>query len=219
MAATRLLLMCFAGIALLSAQESQTVIDNDQVKVLKVLVQPHEKTRLHQHKVNRVMIYLQPGSQTLDYQDGRRTVLTWRAGEPRWSPAGGMHVAELITSQPVTIVEVELKKPASAASFSPNPLDPVRVDPGHYKVEFENSQVRVLRVKLGAGASAPLHRHQFNRVVVYLTGQELDVTSEDGKTVRTVRHPGDVAWAGPTTHKERNVASEPFEVIVVEVKG
>ena len=65
-------------------------IDNDQVKVLVVNRQPHKKTRLHEHKVNRVMIYLQPGKQNFEYPETKKkSVLTWKAGEAKWSPAGG----------------------------------------------------------------------------------------------------------------------------------
>ncbi|MSO23501.1 MAG: hypothetical protein EXQ58_09670 [Acidobacteria bacterium] len=40
------------------ARTARTGVDIDQVKVLSVDVAPHQKTRLHDHKVNRVMIYL-----------------------------------------------------------------------------------------------------------------------------------------------------------------
>lgn len=50
----------------------------------------------------------------------------------------------------MTIVEVELKKSGGEARKVIAELDPVKVDPKDYKVEFENSQVRVLRVKIGA---------------------------------------------------------------------
>lgn len=204
------------GAALVFAQTSQTVIDNEDVKVLKVTVQPHQKTRLHQHTVNRVMVYLQPGSQTLEYQDGRKNMLHWKAGEAKWSPASGMHIAEITSSQPVTIVEIELKKPGAAHSSSP--LDPVKVDPGHYQVELENAQVRILRVHIPGHGVAPLHEHSLNRVVTYLTAQDFRVTSAGGK-VEHVAHPaGDVTWSGLAKHKEENLSASPFEVLVVEVK-
>ena len=98
---------------ILSAQTSPVPIDNEQVKVVQVNEAPHVKTKLHQHKVNRVMIYLEAGRQTINYQDGHQVVLNWTAGEPKWSPASGMHIAEIVSDKPVTIVEIELKKPGS----------------------------------------------------------------------------------------------------------
>ena len=109
-----LLLSCFFCLALvvpIPAQSSQTNIDNDQVKVLSVTNKPHQKSSLHQHITNRVMIYLQAGGQTIEYQDGKKVLLSWKTGEVKWSPASGMHTSEVTTNEPVSIVEVELKKP------------------------------------------------------------------------------------------------------------
>ena len=61
---TILLSLTFAGL-LSAAERVATPIDNDQVRVLDVTVQPAEKTRLHEHKINRVMIYLDEGSAAL----------------------------------------------------------------------------------------------------------------------------------------------------------
>jgi quercetin dioxygenase-like cupin family protein len=215
----RLTTLCFvfAGV-IFSAERVSTPIDNDQVRVLDVTVQPGEKTRLHDHKINRVMIYLDAGSQHFDYQGKGPSDLKWKAGQALWSPAAGMHVAEITSAKPVRIIEVELKKPKGGLEGS-GPLDPVKIDPKHYHVEFENDQVRVVRVKIGPGETAPKHEHKLNRVVVYLTDQEFRVTNNDGK-VETPRHKaGDVSFSGPATHTELNEGKKPFEVVVVELKG
>jgi uncharacterized RmlC-like cupin family protein len=213
---------CFAllaSCASLFAQDSRVVINNDQVKVLKVPVEAHEKTKLHQHTVNRVMIYLQAGKQNIDYQNGKKVVLDWKPGQALWSPASGMHIAEITSDKPVTIVEVELKKPAATTKPATSALDPLKVDPKHYKVEFDNDQVRVVRVKIGPHETAPMHEHSLNRVVTYITGQDFRVTSADGKTEHTQHKAGDVSWGGPVKHKEENLSDKPFEVVVVEIKN
>ena len=214
---TKLVFLTCAGVGLLGAQTSNVVTDNDQVKVLKVVVQPHAKTKLHEHKINRVMIYLQAGSQDFAFADGKKSTLTWKQNEAKWSPAGGMHVAELTTGAPVTIVEVELKQPGKAPAA--NALDPVKLDPKHYKVDFENAQVRVLRVKIGAQESAPMHKHALNRVVVYLTDQKVRVTAEDGQETTVEHKAGDVAWSGMAQHREQNVGDRAFDLYVVELKN
>jgi quercetin dioxygenase-like cupin family protein len=214
----RSITILLAAAVAFSAETVSTPIDNEQVKVLNVVVQPHEKTRLHQHKVNRVMIYLQAGSQDFDYQDGKKSVMNFKAGEMKWSPAGGMHIAEITSNTSVNIIEVELKKPAAGASASPSALDPVKVDKKHYKVELENDQVRVLRVKIGPHQSTPLHEHSFNRVVAYITGQDFRVTT-DGKAEMVQHKAGEVSWGAPTKHKEENLSDKPFEVVVVELKN
>jgi quercetin dioxygenase-like cupin family protein len=171
----------------LSGQDRQVPIDNDQVRVLKVVSQPHAKGQPHEHKINRVMIYLTPGRQEITPQGGKTAVLEFKAGDVKWSPASGMHVSEITSDQPVPVVELELKKPGGTTTKVNAALDPVKVDPGDYKVEFENSQVRVVRVKIGAHQKVPLHEHVLNRVVVYLTDQNGSMTTPDGKT-ETVQH-------------------------------
>lgn len=216
----KFLAICCLTTAAFAAEKIETPIDNDQVKVLKVQVQPREKTRLHEHKVNRVMIYLDAGTQDFDYE-GKKSTLDFKAGDVKWSPAGGMHIAEITSAQPVNIVEVELKKPGGGTAHGTahqDALDPVKIDPNHYRVEFDNPQVRVLRVKIGPHETAPMHVHSLNRVVTYLHDQKIRVTTPDGKTSDVEHKAGDVAWAGQAKHKEENVDDQPMEVVVVELK-
>jgi hypothetical protein len=98
-------------------------------------------------------------------------------------------------------------------------LDPVKVDPRDYKVEFENSQVRVVRVKIGAHQKVPLHEHVLNRVVVYLTDQNGSMTAPDGKTEIAQHKAGEMSWGGPAKHREENLRDGPFEAVVVEFKN
>ena len=203
----------------LSGQGRQVPIDNDQARVVKVVDQAHGKGQPHEHKLNRVMIYLTSGRQEVTPQGGKTVVLEFKAGDVKWSPANGMHVSEITSDQPVTIVEVELKKPGSPARKVSAALDPVKVDPKDYKVEFENSQVRVLRVKMAAHQKVPLHEHVLNRVVVYLTDQNATMTTPEGKTETAQHKAGEVSWGDPAKHREENLRDGPFEVVVVEFKN
>jgi uncharacterized RmlC-like cupin family protein len=212
-----LLLASCAVAALFAAEQVTTPINNDDVRVVSVLQQPHEPTKMHQHAFNRVMIYRQAGAQDFKYQDGRHSTLEWRAGEPKWSPAGGMHIAEITSAEPVNIVEIELKK-KGAGRAAASPLDPLKVDPKHYKVEFENDQVRVFRVILGAHAASPMHEHTLKRVVTYLTDANVRVTGADGKVETQHHNAGDVVWGEHAKHSEQNLSDKPFEVVVAELK-
>ena len=96
--------------------------------------------------------------------------------------------------------------------------DPVTVDPNHYKVEFENAQVRVLRVKVGPGEKSIMHRHQ-NAVAVFMTDVNGKFTFPDGKTEDIARKAGEVLWTPAVTHHPENASTAAFEVILVELKG
>ena len=54
--------------------------------------------------------------------------------------------------------------------------DPVNVDPKHYKVEFENERVRVLRVSYGPGEKSVMHYNP-DSVIVSLTGDKTRMTT------------------------------------------
>jgi uncharacterized RmlC-like cupin family protein len=217
--ALRTSLLYCAALSALAVEPSSPLFENDQVKVLRALEKAHVKGSFHEHKSNRVMIYLQSGRQRFEYKDGRQPeVFDWSAGQVKWSPADGMHSPEVIGDAPFNIIEVELKKPGTGMKIVTS-SDPVKIDPKHYKVEFENDQVRVLHVKIGAHEVAPMHEHSLNRVTVFLSDQTDRITGSDGK-VETVRHKaGDVTWGTPVSHKEENVDDKPFEVVVVEIKN
>jgi quercetin dioxygenase-like cupin family protein len=209
----------FVAIAALPVEPGGPYFENDQVRVFRALEKAHVKGKFHEHKVNRVMVYLQSGRQSFEFQDGRKPqVFDWKEGQVVWSPADGMHSPEVISDSSFNIVEVELKKPGAAKAISRS-KDPVKIDPKDYKIEFENDQVRVVRVKVAAHATVPMHEHPLNRATVFLTEQVNRITSSDGK-VETVRHKaGDVTWGTPIMHKEENMSDKPFEVVMVEIKS
>jgi len=204
--------------ALASAALYAQPIDNDQVHVITAHEQPHVKTALHEHKYNRVMIYLDAGKQEIVPQSGPKQVLDFKAGEVRWSPVSGLHTSEVVSNAPVTIIELEIKKNGPGKTVT-TALDPLKVDPQDYKLEFENPQVRVVRVHMPPHRQVPQHEHVLNRVVVYLTDQDGRMIASDGK-VDTAKHkPGEASWGGPVTHREENLMDKPFEAIVVEFKN
>lgn len=96
--------------------------------------------------------------------------------------------------------------------------DPVKVDPNHYKVEFENSEVRVLRVKVGAGEKSIMHQHP-NAVAIFMTDINGKFTFADGKTEAATRKAGEALWTPAITHLPENTGAQPFEVILVELKS
>jgi uncharacterized RmlC-like cupin family protein len=212
-------LICCASLGAITVEPSSTLFENDQVKVVRAMEKPHVKGKFHDHKLNRVMIYLQSGRQRFEYQDGRQpAIFDWKAGDAKWSPAEGMHSPEVVSNDPFNIIEIELKKPATGKTIASR-LDPLKIDPKHYKLEFENDQVRVLRAKIEGHGVTPMHEHSLNRVTVFLTDQDFRVKDSQGK-VSVVKHKaGEAAWGTPITHAEENVSNQPFEVIAVELKN
>jgi uncharacterized RmlC-like cupin family protein len=213
------LLLCCALTSAITVQPSAVLFENEQVKVIRAYETPHVKGKFHSHARNRVLIYLQSGRQRFEYQDGRAPeVFDWKAGEVKWSDADGMHSPETISDQPFNIVEIELKTTGTGKPID-SKLDPLKIDPEHYKLELENNQVRVFRAHLEPHVSGPLHEHSLNRVMVFLTDQDFRSTDSNGKVELIKHQAGDAIWRTSLIHTEENVSDQPFEVIAVEIKN
>jgi len=81
----------------------------------------------------------------------------------------------------------------------PAPLDPVKVAPHMFQLEFENDRVRVLRHTVRNGETPPLHAHP-DRLLVYLqTCAWLEDDGQGGKRMQSFKY-GEVVWAPAVTH-------------------
>ena len=96
--------------------------------------------------------------------------------------------------------------------------DAVKVDPKHYKVEFENDQVRVLRITYGPHEKSVMHEHPAS-VAVFLTDGHVKFTQPDGKTQESSPKAGTTMWSAAGKHLPENVGDKSFELILVELKG
>jgi quercetin dioxygenase-like cupin family protein len=135
--------------------------------------------------------------------DGDSIVTQARARHPKEAP-----VKQLLSMAALCII-------GAAPAFA---QDPVKVDPKHYTVEFENEQVRVLRIRYGAGEKSVMHEHPA-AVAVFLTDGQVKFTRPDGKTQLIPAKAGGAVWNAAGKHLPENVGDKPFELILVELKG
>jgi quercetin dioxygenase-like cupin family protein len=105
-----------------------------------------------------------------------------------------------------------------APAFSAYAQDAVAVDPKHYKVELENDQVRVLRIRYGPGEKSVMHQHPAS-VAVFLTDGQVKFTTPDGKSQEQTVKAGSAMLGNTEVHRPENVGAKPFELILVELKG
>ncbi|MDA4126900.1 MAG: cupin domain-containing protein [Thaumarchaeota archaeon] len=95
--------------------------------------------------------------------------------------------------------------------------DPTKVDPKHYKVEFENEKVRVLRIRYGPGEKSIMHGHP-NAVAVFLADGGAKFTYPDGKTEDIAMKAGQALWFPPVEHLPEERLGKSIEVVFVELK-
>lgn len=95
--------------------------------------------------------------------------------------------------------------------------DATKVDSAHYKVEFENDKVRVLRISYGPHEKSVMHEHPAG-VAVFLTGGKGQFTYPDGKTEEISWNAGQTLWLPAVKHQPENLTDKPFKLIQIELK-
>ena len=95
--------------------------------------------------------------------------------------------------------------------------DPVRVDPQHFKLAFQNERVRVVRLTMKGSEGSPMHEEP-DILAVCLKECHVRLTRPDGKTQDLHMQAGDTRWVWEDTRSERNLSTEPLEMLLVEMK-
>ncbi len=96
--------------------------------------------------------------------------------------------------------------------------DAVKADPKHYKVLFENDQVRVLHITYGPHEKSVMHAHPTS-VAVFLTDAQSRFTMPDGTTQDRPVKAKSTQWDPGGMHLPENTGDKPFELILVEMKS
>ena len=96
--------------------------------------------------------------------------------------------------------------------------DPTKVEPKHYKLDFENDRVQVVAVHYGPHEKSAMHEHP-GGVVVVITGGHLKFTDENGKVKDVFAKPGEARWFAPFKHTVENVGDTAYNAVYVGVKG
>jgi quercetin dioxygenase-like cupin family protein len=96
--------------------------------------------------------------------------------------------------------------------------DPAKVEPKHYKVQFENDHVQVVNVHYGPHEKSDMHDHP-GGVVVIVTGGHLRFTDPNGKVTEVYSKAGEARWFPPFRHKVENVGNEAYNAVYIGLKG
>ncbi len=95
--------------------------------------------------------------------------------------------------------------------------DPIKVEPTHYRLAFENEYVQVVNVHYGPHEKSGLHAHM-GGVVVVLTAGHLRFTDENGKTQEVFAKPGDPRWFPPFKHRVENLGNSSYNAVYIGIK-
>jgi len=86
----------------------KVLLDNDQVRVLDIHLQPGDKSPMHSHP-NSVVYAMSTGTIRFTTEDGKTNDVTFKPGEAVWRP-GEKHQPENVGKTEVHAIQIELKK-------------------------------------------------------------------------------------------------------------
>ncbi|HUJ10820.1 MAG TPA: hypothetical protein VL171_12405 [Verrucomicrobiae bacterium] len=86
-----------------------------------------------------------------------------------------------------------------------------------YTLLFENQYARVYDIKMAAGHNEPLHSHH-DRVVICLSGAELQHENPDGRRETATLKTGEIVWRKGVTHIGHNLGKTDLWAIAIEPK-
>jgi quercetin dioxygenase-like cupin family protein len=193
----------------------KTELENEYMRVLRVSYGPGEKSVMHSHP-DFVALFLNDINCRFTLPDGSTENHRWKAGEV-FAGAGGEHLPENTGSQRFEVLLFELK-PKTGARQPRLEHDSTKVDAKHYKVEFENDRVRVVRARYGAHEKSTMHDHPA-LAVTFLTDYQGRFTYPDGRTEEFTGKAGQVSWSPAVKHLPENLSDKPIEVVLVEMKS
>jgi quercetin dioxygenase-like cupin family protein len=189
--------------------------ENEHFRIVRITYGPGEESVMHSHP-DHVAVFLTDLQAEFEGPDGTTEPVSAAAGTHLFIPAGSHHPRST-AEQPFEGVAIELKAASAAAAADEAGGDPVEVDAEHYSVEFENDQVRVLRIVYGPGEESTMHYHR-EHAAVALNAQTWDLELADGSTQEIHLEAGGALLAPAGDHLPRNAGDESAEVVVVELK-
>ena len=236
---SRLFSLCVLLLALpLSAQTASEVeitaepghhlvLENQYVRVFKVVVAPHAATLMHRHRHDYVFVTLGPSYVENDVAGKPPVTLKLQDGETWFLPGGFAHIAKNLSDQPFRNITIELMQDeAEKSRQSPPPKWGVNGDEdrglrilngGTLDILFAKDGARGSELQLQPGGVLPKHHHAGPHLVVAVT--DLNLRSDvEGKAPSSVQlKAGDIAWVkGGFTHTLINVGQQNAKLITLE---
>lgn len=195
-----------------SPKHYSVLVDNAQVRVLKVNAGPGEKTAMHQHPDN-IVILLTDGKITFTDASGKSETVETKAGQALSAAGPQTHAGTNVGSTALEAIVVELKGPAAPKATLPATrpnltrttlVETPRADAVRFTADAS--------FKEAAGAT-----HDYDQLLIAVGPTTLSV--ELGGKTKTTWNRGDVLFIGRgQPHQAQNTSGKPQDMIVVAIK-
>lgn len=207
-AAFALAVMVLSGAARAAAAKVE-LLKNEKVIVTEETLRPGESETVTGNHAS-VVVYLSGDVVEITFADGPWQGKTVSRGETVNEPAWA---ATLTNTGALTLrlVRVEFLTAGSRKPWGMTGLPP------NYKMLFEDEHSRTYDIRIAAHTWEQKHT-QHDRVLICLSGAQLEHVLSDGSRQFSTLRPDEVAWRLAQTHKERNLGHTNFWAIAVEPK-
>jgi hypothetical protein len=201
------LIFVFAAAPIFAA--TTEVLRNDKVLVTEETLAPGEQEIVAGEHAS-VVVFLSGDAVQGKYVDGRQRQDAVLRGEVL-NEAAGRRIVTNVGHTALRLVRVEFLTDGSGETWGMTGLPP------NYKVDFEDRHSRTYEIRIAPHAGEPQHTHHA-RVVVCLSGAQLEHVLPDGSKQDSTLKTDEVAWRDEQTHTGRNLGGTDLWVIAIEPK-
>jgi hypothetical protein len=204
-------LVMVAAVGLASSQVAFAATSVERIKNAKVVVTEETLAPGEQEatvdKLPSMVVYMSGGKVEVKAAGGTEIV---KEGEAVFQDAQG-EALKNVGSAALHFVRVDFLGAGSKETWGMTGLAP------NYKMLVENRYARAYDIKIEAQTFEPQHTHH-DRVVVCLSGAELEHILPDGSKQPSTLKTGEVVWRLGATHIGHNLGHTDLWVIAVEPK-
>jgi hypothetical protein len=180
-------------------------LENEFIRVLNVVIPPGKATLFHEHTLDFVALFVQGANLKNETPDGASAFPTLKTGLVAYNDYAAkpyIHRVSNLSDNPFWVVGSEILIPPPGKFQASNREAP-------YKVEIDNARVRVWRLILEPGQSAPTVTQAApglrvslsdSKIVEQVAGRDQEVSLKKGEFIwqpqgstRSLRHTGDNA--------------------------
>lgn len=185
------------------------VLRNDKVIVTEETLAPGEHEQVAGEHAS-VVVFLAGDGVAAKFADGTVKNRAVQRGEAM-NEAAGRRIVTNTGHTALKLVRVEFLTAGGGETWGMTGLPP------NYKVLFEDRHSRTYDIRIAAHAWEPQHTH-YARVVVCLSGAQLEHVLPNGTVQPSTLKTNEVVWRLGQTHKGHNLGDSDLWVIAIEPK-
>jgi hypothetical protein len=200
---------CMSSVLTAFAASSVEKIRNEKVVVTEERLSPGE-VEAGLDRLPSVVVYMSGGAIEVAKAGGSTRKEKVKEGQTEFLPAEAGALKNGGSAE-LHFVRIDFETAGRSETWGSSGLSP------HYLMLLENKYARAYDIKIPAQTFEPQHTHH-DRVVVCLSGAELEHILPDGTKQPSTLKTGEVGWRLGATHTGHNLGHTDLWVIAVEPK-